>query len=79
MQTMQSFSFDVWKGSSINEADSNLLHFFIQNQFQFLSHPRSLKVHQLCFHQNIAGDLPIMAILGQNMEKLAQELWKYME
>ena len=44
-----------------------------------LNPPNSPEISQLCFNQNVSGDRPIMAILGQNMEDLAQELWKYME
>ena len=86
IKVMRTYGKSIWKIKSvIPETEENLLHFLISKGFdKALSDMLDNEtieedVRELCFQQNKAKQIPLMAILSQELEELAMKLWKFME
>ena len=86
IKIMRTYAQSSWKSHSvIPETEENLLHFFISKGFY-----RALldtldnetiqeDIRELCFQPNKARQIPLMALLSQDMEESALKLWTFME
>ena len=86
LEIMQSCKIETWKiRSVIKSTRENLLHYFVRKRYEkalgkILQTESALSdVLQLCFEENQAEKIPLMAILSQGMEESALKLWKFME
>ena len=86
LKVMRTYNKSSWKIKSvIPETEANLLHLFVSKGFvTALSDALNNEmiqddVRELCFQQDKAKQTPLMAILSQEMEESAMELWTFME
>ena len=86
IQVMRTYKKSSWKiRSVVPETKANLLHFLVSKGFDkalsdMLNNEMIQEdVRELCFQQDKAKQIPLMAILSQEMEESAMELWTFME
>ena len=82
VKIMKTLEPSQWKMVSRNGLNENLLHYFIKQKMskainQMLSFTRD-GMEDLLFQTDAAGNFPIMTILRQNFEGIAEKLWKQM-